>query len=55
MRYGDQAIVRGYVHERDRKVVESVQITCLNWSYLLLLKLEILMVSTKGKEKHREA
>lgn len=30
MRYGDQAIVRGYVHERDKKAVESVQITCLN-------------------------
>lgn len=30
MRYGDQAIVRGYVQEGDRKAIESVQITCLN-------------------------
>lgn len=30
MKYGDQAIVRGYMSKRDRKAVESVQITFLN-------------------------
>lgn len=29
MKYGDQAVVKGYIYEGNPKAVESVQVTCL--------------------------